>query len=146
MFNIARWEPFRERVPLRELMERLLEEPFGPTGGTSGMLSGPAIDLFQTDDEVVVKASLPGVKPTDINISVTGDLLTIRGEAVEEKATKESTYHVRERRYGSFSRTIALPSGVVSDKATAEFENGILTLSLPKAAELKPKTITVKAK
>jgi HSP20 family protein len=146
MSNITRWEPFREMMSLRDLMDRLMDEPFTRSGVSPGMLSGPAIDMYQTDDEVVVKASLPGVKPDDINISITGDVLNIRGEMSEEKSTKEATYHLRERRYGSFSRTIPLPTVVVADKAQADFENGILILTLPKAEELKPKTITVKAK
>ena len=146
MSNITRWEPFREMMSLRDLMDRLMDEPFTRSGASSALRSGPAVDMLQTDDEVVVKASLPGVKPEDINISITGDVLTIRGDLSEEKSTKEPTYHIRERRYGSFSRTIPLPTVVVADKAQADFENGILVLTLPKAEELKPKTITVKAK
>jgi HSP20 family protein len=145
MSELIRWEPYREMTSLRELMDRVFEEPFS-RAVTSGMLGGPAIDLYQTEDEVVVKASLPGVKADEINVSITGDVLTIRGAVQEEKSTKESMYHLRERRYGSFSRTIPLPTVVVADKAKAEFEDGILTLTLPKAEELRPKTISVKAK
>ncbi len=146
MSNMIRWEPLREVMSLRELMDRMLEEPFTRGMNPGGMLSAPAVDLYQTDEEVIVKASLPGVKPDEINISVTGDVLTIRGEVSEEKSTKESTYHLRERRFGSFSRTIPLPTVVMAEKGKADFENGILTLTLPKAEELKPKTIAVKAK
>ena len=145
MSSLIRWEPYRELMSLRELMDRVFEEPF-TRAVTRGMLGGPAMDLYQTDDEVVVKASLPGVKPDEINISITGDVLTIRGEVKEEKTVKESTYHIQERRYGSFSRSIPLPTVVVADKGKAEFEDGVLTLTLPKAEELKPKTITVRAK
>jgi HSP20 family protein len=102
--------------------------------------------MYQTDDEIVVKGSLPGIKADDISITITGDALTIRGEVKEQQSKDEASYHLRERRFGSFSRTIPLPTVVVADKAKADFENGILTLTLPKAEELKPKTITVKAK
>jgi len=93
-----------------------------------------------------VKGSLPGVKPDDISLTITGDALTIRGEVKEQQAKDEASYHLRQRRFGSFSRTLPLPTVVVADKAKADFENGILTLTLPKAEELKPKTITLKAK
>jgi HSP20 family protein len=98
------------------------------------------------DDEVVVKATVPGVKPDDLHITITGDVLTIRGEVKQEEEVKEEAYHIRERRYGTFSRSLPLPVPVLTDKAKAEFENGILTLTLPKAEEVRPKTIEVKAK
>ena len=104
------------------------------------------IDMAQTDDDVIIKASVPGVNPEDLNISVTGDTLTIRGEVKEDKEIEEANYQIRERRIGSFARSVLLPSTVVADKAKAEFENGVLRLTLPKAEEVKPKTITVKAK
>ena len=146
MSNLIHWEPLREVMSLRELMDRMLEEPFTRSVNASGMLGAPAIDMYQTDEDVVVKAGLPGVRPDEISISVTGDVLTIRGEASEEKSTKASTYHLRQRRCGSFSRTLPLPTVVVADKGQADFDNGILTLTLPKAEELKPGTITVKAR
>jgi HSP20 family protein len=93
-----------------------------------------------------VKATLPGVKADDIKISVTGDVLTIRGEVKHEEEVKNAAYHLRERSYGSFSRSIPLPTSVVADRAHAEFEDGVLTLRLPKAEEVRPKTIAVKAK
>ena len=104
------------------------------------------VNMMQTDNEVIIKASIPGVKPEDINISVTGDTLTLRGKVKEDKEYKEADYHIKEMREGSFSRTIPLPVKVDSDKAKAEFENGVLKLTLPKVEEVKPKTITVKAK
>lgn len=146
MSSLIRWEPFREALSLRDWMDRALEESWNrPVAGING-LTAPAIDMFQTDDEIVVKATLPGVKSEDLNISVTGDVLTIRGEVKDESSSNGVNYHVRERRYGSFSRSLALPTAVLADKARADFENGILTLTLPKADEVKPKTITVKPK
>ena len=106
----------------------------------------PAVDMYQTDDAVVVKSAIPGIKPEDIDISITGDTLTIKGETRVEEEVNEENYIRRERRYGSFCRSLALPLPVVTDKAEAEFENGVLTLTLPKAEEVKPKAIKIKAK
>jgi HSP20 family protein len=149
MSNIVRWEPFRELVSLREAMDRLFEESFvRPVGGRlapAGM-EVPAVDVYQTDDAVVVKSAIPGIKPEDIDISITGDTLTIKGETRVEEEVNEENYIRRERRYGSFYRSLALPLPVVTEKAEAEFENGVLTLTLPKAEEVKPKAIKIKAK
>ncbi len=146
MSNIIRWEPMRDMMSLREAMDHLFDEAFTrPMGLTTGMQM-PAVDMYQNDDEVVVRATLPGIKPDEVQISVTGDLITIKGEMKENSDTKERSYHIREHRYGAFERTLSLPTAVISDKAKAEFENGILTITLPKAEEVKPKTITVKAK
>ena len=146
MSDLIRWEPMHEMITLREAMDRLFNDaftyPFGDGSGTQL----PAVDLYQTDDEVVVKATIPGFKADDVQISVTGDMLTLKGEFKDKEETTEKTYHMREQRYSTFERTLSLPVSVVADKAKAEFEDGILTVSLPKAEEVKPKTITVKAK
>jgi HSP20 family protein len=149
MSNIVRWEPFRELVSLREAMDRLFEESFIRPGGGRLAPAGigtPAVDMYQTDDAVVVKSAIPGIKPEDIDISITGDTLTIKGETKSEEEVNEENYIRRERRYGSFCRSLALPLPVVTEKAAAEFENGVLTLTLPKAEEVKPKAIKIKAK
>ncbi len=146
MTNLIRWEPFREMLTLREMMDRMIDEVFERPFGTVFVGQVPAIDMYQTDNEVVVKAALPGVKPDDVQISVTGDVLTIKGEIKQEEEQKGRSYHIREHRWGAFERSIILPTAVVADKAKAEFENGILTITLPKAEEVRPKTITVKAK
>jgi HSP20 family protein len=146
MSNLIRFEPMREMITLREAMDRLFNDAFTPSLGAISGWQGPAVDLFQTDDEVVVKASLPGMKSDDVQISITGDMLSLKGEFKQEDEKKERAYHLREQRYGSFERTFALPTDVVADKAKAEFENGILTITLPKAEEVKPKIVTVKAK
>lgn len=144
---LMRWEPFRELVSLREAMDRLFEESFvRPWGALTRWAEGPAVDMYETDDAVVVKAALPGVKPEDVEISVTGDTLTLRGEVKREEKVREENYVRRERYYGSFCRSLLLPTRVVADDAEAVFENGVLTLTLPKAQEVKPKTIKVKAK
>jgi HSP20 family protein len=147
MSNLTRWEPVREMMTLREAMDRLFDDAFTrPISLRDGGWSSPAIDMFQTADEVVVRAALPGFSANDVQINVTGDLLTIRGELKHEAENKERSWHIREHRWGSFERSVNLPTAVVADKASADFSNGILTISLPKAEEVKPKTISVKAK
>lgn len=144
MSNLIRWEPAREMMTLREAMDRLFDDAF--TRPFNGNWSVPAIDMYQTDNEVVVKAAVPGIKADEVQINVTGDTLTIRGETKQEDEKKDKSWHIHEQRWGRFERSVVLPTSVIADKAKAEFENGILTVSLPKADEAKPKMITVKVK
>jgi len=102
--------------------------------------------MYQTHNDVVVKAALPGFKPDEVDISITGDTLIIKGEHKEEQEGKQEDYFYKEHRYGTFSRSVTIPVQVKSDKAEATFENGVLTLTLPKAEEVKPKHIKVKPK
>ena len=147
MSNLTRWEPVREMMTLREAMDRLFDDAFTrPISLRDGGWSSPAIDMYQTDDEVVVRAALPGFKADKVQLNVTGDVLTLRGEMKQQEEKKDRAWHIREHRWGSFERSVALPTNVMADKAVADFENGILTITLPKAEEVKPKTITVKAK
>lgn len=147
MSNLIRWEPAREMMTLREAMDRLFDDAFTrPLSLSNGNWSVPAVDMYQTDNEVIVKAALPGIKADEVQINVTGELLTIKGETKQEEEKKNKTYHIREQRWGAFERSIALPTQVVADKAKAEFENGVLTVTLPKAEEVKPKTISIKTK
>ena len=150
MTNLTRWEPTREMMTLREAMDRLFDDaftrPFSLMREGGATWSSPAIDMYQTDNEVVVKVAVPGLKADEVQIHVTGDILTIRGELKHEEEKKDRSWHIREQRWGAFERSVALPTGVISDRAKAEFENGILTISLPKSEEVKPKTITVKTK
>jgi HSP20 family protein len=137
-------------MTLREAMDHLFDDaftrPFSRIRNGGPEWSSPAIDMYQTNDNVVVKAALPGIKPDEVQINVSGDVLTIRGETKQEEEKKDKSWHIHEHRWGSFERSVMLPSGVKPDKANAEFENGILTVTLPKAEEVKPRTITVKAK
>ena len=147
MTNLVRWEPFRDLVSLREAMDQLFEESFiRPQAGALAPVRSEslALDMYETDDAVVVKSAIPGIDPDDIDISVTGDTLTIKGETKAEEEVEEENYIRRERRYGSFARTVTIPTSVLAGKAEAEFENGILTLTLPKAEEVKPKTVQIK--
>ena len=149
MSNLTRWEPEREMMTLREAMNRLFDDAFTRPFSLSQegrSWSSPAIDMYQTDNEVVVKASLPGIKADEVQINVTGDVLTIKGETKQEEEKKDKSWHIRDHRWGAFERSVMLPTSVISDQAKADFENGILTVTLPKAAEAKPKTITIKTK
>ena len=148
--EVARWEPFTEMMSLRDAVNRLFEDSFIRPGAwplpfDGDGLSVPA-DLIETKDNVIVKLSAPGVKPEEIDISVVGDTLTIKGETKGEERFEEGNYIRKERRFGSFQRSLSLPTSVASDKAKAEFENGVLTLALPKAEEAKPKSIKVTMK
>lgn len=149
MTQLTRWEPFRDLVSLREAMDRLFEESVVRPRGTAltpGMRGALAVDMYETDEDVVVKASVPGIDVEDLDISVTGDTLTIKGESQAEEEVEEENYFCRERWYGAFSRSVTIPASVEADKAEADFEDGVLTLRLPKAEEMKPKAIKVKSK
>jgi HSP20 family protein len=145
---MIRWEPFREMVSLRDPIDRLFEESFIRRSRLCTKLQEGDFSLYiyQTDKEIVVKASLPGVKPEEIDISITGDALTIKVEHKEEKETKKEDFFQKEMSYGTFTRTVAFPVPVQIDKAEATFENGIVALTIPKAEEAKPKQIKIKPK
>jgi len=146
--SITRWEPLRDFISLREAMDRLFEEGWvWPRAGWRLPIQETlAIDIYETPDNVVVRTAVPGVKPEDIDITITGNTLTIAGETKAEEKVEEENYVRRERRYGRFSRSIILPSGAQGEKAEATFEHGLLTLTIPKADEAKPKLIEVKSK
>ena len=146
MSNLIRWEPAREMMTLREAMDRLFDDAFTRPLSLRDGWSAPAIDMYQTDDEIIVKAALPGFKPDEVQINITGEVLTLKGEVKQQEEKQERAWHMREQRWGTFERSVVLPTDVVSEKAKAEFENGILTISLPKAEEVKPKVINIKAK
>jgi HSP20 family protein len=146
MSKITRWQPYNELVSMRREMDRLFDDFFASPLSVSEALSQPTVDMLQTDDDIIVKATMPGLDPEDLDIQITGDTLTLRGETKAEDEVTEAKYHMRERRYTSFSRSLRLPTLVVADKAEAEMKNGVLTLTLPKAEEVKPKAISVKAK
>ena len=146
MSNLTRWEPTREMMTLREAMDRLFDDAFTRPLSAGGVSVVPAIDLCETADEVVVKANLPGLKSDDVQITVTSEVLTLRGEFRPVDELKEATYHILERRSGSFERSVMLPTDVQTEKARADFENGVLIIRLPKAETVKPKMISIKAK
>jgi HSP20 family protein len=146
--SITRWEPFSELMSLRDAMDRLFEESFVRPGRLLGLSAAGTVpvDIYQQDNNLIVKAAIPGVRPEDIDVSVVGNTLTIKGETKEEKEVKEENVIRRERRFGAFSRSLTLPNPVDANKASATYENGILTLTLPLAEEARPKGIKVQAK
>jgi HSP20 family protein len=147
MGSIVRWEPLGNMMTLRDAMDRLFEEsvvgPRGwlaPTGGAE-----LALDMYETNNDLVITAAVPGVRAEDVDVTVVGDILTIKGETKSETQSEKADYHRQERRYGSFVRAVALPVGVQVDKAEARFKDGVLTVTLPKAETAKPRAIKVKA-
>ncbi len=142
MNTIVRWDPYREMMSLRSMVDRMFENTLASTNWQPAAWD-VALDVAETDDEFLVKASLPGINPEDLEITYNANVLSIKGEVREEKETEQTQYHLRERRYGSFCRSISLPSTVKADAIEANYEAGVLTLHLPKAEEAKPKRILV---
>ncbi len=145
--ELMEWRPFREVSRLRREMDRLWEDYFGSGRRALQPLQGefaPAVDVKETADQIVVKAEVPGIDAKDINISVTGDVLTIKGEKKSEREEKDENYHVVERSYGSFSRSLVLPAAADLDKIEAKYDKGVLTVTCPKKEEVKPKAIEIK--
>jgi len=132
-------------LTLRDMMDRMFEEGvFRPLVSLAPWTEGSlAVDMYETDDSVVVKTAIPGVKAEDIDVSVAGDILTIKAETREEEEVKRENYLRRERRLGSYCRSVTLPGGLETEKAEADYTNGILTLTFPKAEEVKPKSIKI---
>ena len=147
MTIIRRANPFDELFTLRRTMDRLFDEDlFHPRTWRPVTLGAePALDVMTTPDELVVRASLPGWKPEDVEITLTGSTLTISGEMQDEARREDQSWILSEIRRASFSRTLELPEGLIGDRATANYENGILTLHIPKAEEVKPRQIKITA-
>jgi HSP20 family protein len=133
-------------VSLREKMNRLFEDVFTGRGDDKELASStwaPAVDIFETENELVMSAEIPGIDEKDIEIKLEDNTLTLKGERKFEKETKEENYHRIERSYGSFYRAFTLPNSVDLDKIHAEHENGILKITLPKRQELKPRNVKI---
>ncbi len=146
MFELTPWKPVRELSTLRREMDRLFEDFLGEKGAFFPEAGSwvPAIDVSETDDNIIVKAELPGMDSKDIDVTVQGDILVIKGEKKEEKEAKEENFHRIERRRGAFARSIKIPVPVDSDGITAKYNKGVLTITLPKKEESKAKQIEVK--
>ena len=153
MTNIVRWDPFRDLTDFRQTVDRVFYRggwpaAFGYPRGVFTLRNGAgvlAVDVYETDEDVVVEASLPGVKADEVDISITGNRLVIKAESKSEPEDKASGYYRQERRSGAFQRALTLPVKVDAEKAVATVENGVLLLTLPKAAEVRAKTIEVTA-
>lgn len=143
---LTRWDPIQEMLSLRNAMDRMFDSNYSNMDNTTRPLAwGLPLDVSETDDAFVVKASIPGVHPDDVEITFTDNVLTIKGEVKAEEEKKDARYHLRERRYGSFVRSVSLGSRIENEKISASYENGVLTLTLPKASEVKPKRIAITA-
>lgn len=140
------WQPMRDMITLRQAMDRLFEESLVRPGWGEPRERAVRLplDAYSTENEIVILASLPGVRPEDVEITIEGDTLSIKGEIPEPPANVD--YILRERGFGPFSRTLTFNIPVQSDKAEATFKDGLLTLTVPKAEEIRPRTIKVKTK
>src|SRR5438105_13764690 len=144
MRTLARWEPFRGATSLQDHVNRLFNDDFERRGEESSLTAwAPAVDIYETEHELVVKADLPEIDPKDLDIRVENNILTIRGERKFEKKVNEDHYLRVERAYGSFARSFTLANTVNTDAIKAEYQNGVLTLSIPKREEAKPKHVKV---
>jgi HSP20 family protein len=135
--------PFGDLLSLRQAMDRLFEESFVPRSWNLGENTLVPLDVYATADEVVVEASLPGVKPEELDITVEGDILTLSGETQSSRTDEEGSTVFKEIHRGRFTRTLTLPAGLEPDKAKATFEDGMLTLRIPKAEQVKPRQIKI---
>ena len=153
MANVVRWDPFRDLTDFRDTVDRVFYRGGWPAAfghpravftlrSTAGLLP---VDVYETEEDVVVEASLPGVKPEEVNVSITGNRLVIKAESKSEQEDNATGYYRQERRSGAFQRALTLPVKVDAEKAVATVENGVLLLTLPKAAEVRAKTIEVTA-
>jgi len=145
----ARWDPFHQLSSLRDEIDRLFESPFSALNeGLQPFMSGwsPALDLYDDKDNFLVKAELPGMKKEDIEIQLHDGVLTLSGERKQEKKFEGSDIHRSERFVGKFQRTLTLPSQVDVDKVKASYQDGILTVTLPKSEAAKPKQIQIKTR
>jgi HSP20 family protein len=146
MNSISRWDPFRDMWNMRRMMDQVFDSAFDrQLADWQPEAWGLALDVTENEDEYVVKASIPGVNPDDLEITYNDDTLTIKGEIKEDKNVEEERYHLRERRYGKFARSISLPARVNSDQIQAHYDAGVLTLQLPKSEEVKPKRIAIQS-
>ena len=144
MTQLIRWDPFREMMAWRSALERVFDDSLTMSRTWDQGSWELALDVAEEEDAFVVKASIPGIKPEDMDISLTDNLLTIKGETKVEQEFEKAQYHVRERRFGSFQRSVALPTAVNANAVDASYENGVLTLRVPKADEVKPHKISIR--
>lgn len=144
MTRLVRWNPVRQQMNLFNEFDRLFDRPSLPYRMSENW--GLALDVAENEDGYTVKASVPGINPDDLDITLEDNVLTIKGEVQNDEEIEEEKYHIRERRYGSFSRSIKFPVLVQSDNIAASYDKGVLTLDVPKAEEVKPKRISITTK
>lgn len=147
--DLVKWDPFNEMQSFHDDMNRVFTDFFGRVPGRRALAEGlwaPLMDIEETKDELVVKAEIPGMTKEDIKIQIANDVLSISGERKHEEESKDKTYHRIERVYGKFQRIIRLPTEVQSSKTKAAYENGVLTIHIPKSEEVKPREIAIEVK
>ena len=142
MADVTRWEPFGGLPTLRRDMDRLFERFLGRDPSSLGEVE-PAIEVADTPEAIIVKAQVPGVSKENLQVNVTDNALTLKGEVKEDKTTEDKNYHRREFHYGAFSRMIALPTTVQAEQATAQLKDGVLEVTIPKREETKAKAIPI---
>lgn len=138
-------DPFRDLSDIQSEMSRVFDSFFGrpsPVGGVERVWA-PAVNVYETNDELVISAELPGLNEKDIHLSITGDMLTLKGERRWDQEVKPESYYRSERWFGKFERTLPLPMPVQADKVKAKYRDGVLAITLPKAEEIKPKEIKI---
>jgi HSP20 family protein len=147
--SIIRWDPFEEVGTLRRAVDRLFDDVLLAGRGRASANAmpaaawEPAVEMFETHDEVVVRAEMPNVDPADVDVNVTGEALTIKGTVRQEEEKKDRSYYRRELRYGSYVRTLSLPAEVKSGDAKAQYKDGILEVRIPKSERAKPTSVKV---
>lgn len=144
---IIRWDPFRNVATLQDRINRLFEDSFPRSGNTDEDISmcewKPSVDIYETEEGIVIKAELPGVNKEDVSVEVKNNILTLKGERFADKEIDEDKYYRRERCFGTFHRTFTLQNTVLPDKIKAKFRNGVLEIEVPKPEEEKPRQISV---
>jgi HSP20 family protein len=143
---IVRWEPFRDLVSTHRDFDRLFREAFTPFFGEGDLSTrtwAPPVDIYETENDIVLKAELPGVDPKDVEVRVEDNTLYLKGERKFEKEVKDENYHRVERAYGSFARSFTLPNSIDSENVKADYKDGLLTLTMPKREEAKPRKIKI---
>jgi HSP20 family protein len=143
---IIRWDPFRDLVSIRDKMNRLFEDAVTQRGEEKELVASswaPAVDIYEDESQLVLTAEVPGLSDKDVEIKIEDNVLSIQGERKLEKETREENYHRIERAYGAFYRSFTLPNYIDQDKIKAEHENGVLKITMPKKAELKPRKVRI---
>jgi HSP20 family protein len=147
MASITRWDPFQNLASLQDQVNRLFDTSFQGRSDSSALTAwAPAVDIYETENELVLKADLPDINEKDLDVRIENNMLTIRGERKFEQKVKEDNYLRIERTYGSFSRSFSLPNTVSTEGIKADYKNGVLTVELAKRAESKPKQVKVNVK
>ena len=146
--ELTRWDPFKDLQALQDRMNRLFQEGVGRTGRSDEVLGGhwiPVVDIYEDDQEFVVKAELPGLESKDVDVQIQENVLTLKGERRLEREIDKERYHRLERSYGTFQRSFTLPNIVEEEKVKAKFKDGVLEIRIPKEERVKPKQIKVEA-